>query len=204
VHWRGIEEEATNFAFFPVAQHPDGRGRFSVVARTESDAASVLPDIRETIERLEGNLSLEVLSTMEEEVGQVLMPQRVGSVLLSGFAALALLLSGVGVFGLVSYTVREQRRAIGVRMAVGASRGDVVREVASGMVTPLLVGLALGLIGGMVVDDAAARFLYGVAPGDPLTYGAIAAALFTAMVISTLVPARQAARVDAMRALRAE
>ena len=204
VHWRGIEEEATNFAFLPAAQHPNGRGRFTVLARTVNDAESVLPGVREAIERLEGNLSLEILSTMDQEVGQVLMPQRVGSVLLSGFGALALLLSAVGVFGLVSYTVREQRRAIGVRMAVGARRSDVVREVALGMVAPLVIGLTLGLMGGMLVDDAAARFLYGVAPGDPVTYGAIAGALFTAMVISTILPARQAAHIDAMRALRSE
>jgi ABC-type antimicrobial peptide transport system permease subunit len=132
------------------------------------------------------------------------MPQRVGSVLLSGFAALALVLAAVGIVGVVSYTIREQRRAIGVRMALGAGRDRIVRQVVRSMLSPIVIGLSAGLVGTLLLDDAVETFLYGVSPGDPVTYGAIAAGLAVVALLATLVPAREAARVDPMRVMRAE
>jgi predicted permease len=204
VHWRAVEEEATNFAYFPSAQHPDRLPYLTVLARTSADPGALLPLLRESAEGLERDLTFQRLSTMDDEIGQLLMPQRVGSVFLSGFAVLAVLLAGVGIFGLVSFTVREQRRAIGVRLAVGASRRKVVGEVMLAMAPPVVAGLALGLLGGFLLDDALGRFLYGVLPGDPLTYATIGVALLAAATVSTLLPARQAARVDPVRALRAD
>ena len=204
VHWRAISEEPTNFAFLPMAQHAESVRPLAIAVRTAGEPEPILPLIREAAEGLEPDLSFQLLSVMDTEIGQVLMPQRVGSVFLSGFGVLALVLATVGIFGLISYTVREQRRAIALRMALGAGRGKVIGEVAREVVLPAGAGLTLGLAASLVLDDALATFLYGVSPGDLATYSAAGGVLALAVLFSTLLPARQAARVDAMQVLRSE
>jgi predicted lysophospholipase L1 biosynthesis ABC-type transport system permease subunit len=204
VHWRALDDEPTNFAFLPMVQYAESVRPLAVAVRTAGDPESLLPLLREAAEGLEPDISFQVLSAMDTEIGQVVMPQRVGSVFLSGFGVLALVLATVGIFGLISYTVREQRRAIAVRMALGASRRRVIGEVAREVVLPAGAGLTLGLAASLVFDDALATFLYGVSPGDVASYAAAGSALALAVLFSTLLPARQAARVDAMQVLRSE
>jgi predicted permease len=204
VHWRGVEEEATNFVFLPFAQHPGRFDIMSMAVATEGDARSFLADLRTEAQRLDPELSFSLLTTLEDQVGDRLMPQRVGSVLLSGFAILALVLAAVGIVGVVSYTIREQRRAIGVRMALGAGRERIVAQVVRGMIPPVLLGLGAGFVGTLLLDDAAEAFLYGITPGDPPTYAAIGVGLAAVAILATLLPAREAARVDPMRVMRAE
>jgi predicted permease len=205
VQWSGLRDEPTNFVFFPHAQFAGAvNGTLTLVARTGGEASDLLPAVAEALRSIDAELSPQTLTTMEALVGDLLMPQRLGATLLSGFGLLAALLAALGIAGVVSYGVREQRRAIGVRLALGATSGQVVRGVARGMATPIGVGLAVGVVAAALLDDAVEGFLYGVVPGDPLTYVTIAALLATIAAAATLLPAREATRVDPLQALRSD
>jgi len=203
VHWSDLVEEPTNFVFLPMAQTPTAL-TLTLAARTDGDASRLLPAIRTEARTVEPDLSLDLLTTMEDALGDLLMPQRMGALLLSAFAILALVLAAVGIAGVVSYTVSRQRRSIGVRMALGARRDQVVRMVLGGMMGPLAIGLLAGLAAAAVLDDALERFLYGVSPGDAATYVAIAVGLAVVALAATLLPARAAARIDPVEVLNAE
>jgi predicted permease len=204
VHWDELIEEPTNYIFVPVAQSPERAGRLTLAARTDGDPGRLLEAIRGRVRTMEPRLSLDLATTMDGALGGLLMPQRMGALLLSAFALLALLLAAVGIAGVVSYTVGQQRRAIGVRMALGARRDQVLGLVLRGMATPLSIGLASGLAAAALVDNGLARFLYGVAPGDVPTYVGMAAGLAVVAVVATLLPARAATRIDPVEILNAE
>jgi len=205
VRWRELSEETTNFAFFALTPSTsEAASILSLAVGTEGDAESLLPQLRTEARALEPDLTLAESTTMDGAIGDLLMPQRVGAAFLSGFAVLALLLAAVGIAGVVSYTVGEQRRSIGVRMALGAGRGEVLRLVLWSMTVPVGVGLVAGIGAAVALDGAVERFLYGVAPGDPLTYGTIAVMLAAIAFVATLLPARAATRVDPLEVLRAE
>ena len=197
--------EPSNFVFVPHAQFTEvAAGPLTLAVRSTGDAPGVLGAVRDRAAGMDADLSPQLLTTMDDLIGDVLMPQRLGSVLLSGFSALALLLAAIGIAGVVSYGVREQRKAIGVRLALGAGRSQVIRMVVAGMVLPVTVGLAVGLSVASLLDDGAARFLYGVTPGDPLTYAAIVVVLPAVAVLAMLLPAREATRVDPLTVLKSE
>ncbi|MFV1988675.1 MAG: ADOP family duplicated permease, partial [Gemmatimonadota bacterium] len=195
--WRAIGEAATPFVFLPQAQSPElSEGFFTLVARTSGDAAALVPAVRERFRALEPELSLTTLRTMDDQVGATLMPQRMGTTLLSMLGALALLLAAVGVYGVVSYSVRRQARDIGIRIAVGASQSRILVDVVSDMVLPVGAGLGLGAVGAWLLADTAGAFLYGVSPTDPVTFATITVLLLGVATVATLVPARAATRVD--------
>jgi putative ABC transport system permease protein len=197
--------EPSNFVLVPHAQFTEVvAGTFTLAARTTGDTPGVLTSIREQGRSMEPDLSAQMSTTMDELVGELLMPQRLGSVLLSAFSSLSLVLAAIGIAGVVSYGVREQRRSIGVRLALGARRGQVIRMVVRGMVPPVAGGLAIGLAVARLLDDGLERFLYGVTPGDPLTYVAIVIGMPTVALLAMLVPAREATRVDPLKVLRSE
>jgi predicted permease len=205
VHWSELVEDATNFVFLPLAQTPSyAAGTVTLAARTDGDPGPLLAAVRARARTMEPDLSLDLVTTMDEALGDLLMPQRMGALLLSAFALLALALAAVGIAGVVSYTVGQQRRAIGVRMALGARRDQVVRMVLRGMLAPLAVGLLAGLAAAVALDGALERFLYGVAPGDMTTYIAIALGLTFVALAATLLPARAAARIDPVEILSVE
>jgi ABC-type antimicrobial peptide transport system permease subunit len=124
--------------------------------------------------------------------------------LLGAMAALALLLAGVGVYGLLSYTVLGRRREFGIRMALGASRADVVSSVLQGGVLIALTGLAVGGVAGLGFGRLASSLLYSVEPRDAMTYAAAAAVLLVSTIAACCVPALRASRVDPAQALRHE
>jgi putative ABC transport system permease protein len=197
--------EPSNFVLVPHAQFTEvAVGALTLAARTTGNTPGVLASLREEARGLEPDLSPELQTTMDALLGDVLMPQRLGSALLSAFGALAVLLAALGIAGVVSYGVREQRKAIGVRRALGAGSLQVARTVLAGMALPVAVGLGMGLAAARLLDDGVARFLYGVAPGDAFTYLAILVALPAVAVLAMLLPAREATRVDPLEALRSE
>jgi predicted permease len=197
--------DPSNFVFVPHAQFTEvAAGFLTLAARVNGDARAVLSTLREQARALEQDLSSQLLTTMDDLVGDVLMPQRLGSTLLSAFSLLALVLASVGIAGVVSYGVREQRRSIGVRIALGARRGQVLRLVVAGMAWPVVIGLLVGLGTAGLLDDSVERFLYGVTPGDVVTYAAISLSVPLVALGATLVPAREATRVDPLEALRSE
>jgi putative ABC transport system permease protein len=205
VRWSALRGETTNFVFLPHAQFAEiVSGPLTLAVRTRGSAIEALSGVGAQARSMEPDFSPALSTTMEDLVGDVLMPQRLGSTLLSAFSALALLLASIGIAGVVSYGVREQRRAIGLRLALGARRSQVLRMVAMGMALPVAGGLALGLALASLMDDGVERFLYGVTPGDPLTYVLIVVGLSAVAALAVLIPAREATRVDPLEALRSD
>jgi ABC-type antimicrobial peptide transport system permease subunit len=124
--------------------------------------------------------------------------------LLAGFAALAVILASVGIYGVLSYIVGQRTREIGVRMALGARGGDVLRMVLGSGLRLTLLGVILGAAGAAIAAQALGRLLYGITPTDPVTFGGVAVLLTGIATVACYLPARRATRVDPMVALRAE
>ncbi|MGH7562941.1 MAG: FtsX-like permease family protein [Gemmatimonadota bacterium] len=177
----------------------------SLAVRTRSsDPARAIPAIRDAIQRLDPTLAHFEIATMEEVVDLSFWDRRLYGWMFSGFAAVALLLAAVGVYGVMAYTVARRTHEIGIRMALGAEARHVIRRVIGQGLCPVLPGFGLGLGLAFGVTRVLAGFLYGVAPTDPLTFGGIALFLAAVALLACYIPARRATRVDPLAALRAE
>jgi putative ABC transport system permease protein len=144
------------------------------------------------------------ISTMDERLAASVAPRRFNLVLLASFALLAMLLAGVGIYGVVSYSVSQRTHEVGIRMALGAQRRDVLKLiVAQGMVL-LLMGIGVGLIGAFLLTRFLAALLYGVRPTDSATFAAVSLLLAAVAIVACCIPARRATRVDPVVALRYE
>jgi ABC-type antimicrobial peptide transport system permease subunit len=128
--------------------------------------------------------------------------QHFNMLLLSIFAGIALVLAAIGIYGLMSYTVEQQTQELGIRMALGAAKNDILRLVVHQGMTPALVGVVAGLAAAFGLTKVLASLLYGVKASDPLTFGIVAGILILVALVSTCIPAGRAARVDPARALR--
>ena len=141
---------------------------------------------------------------MRELVGNALAPYRFALILIAIFAGVAVLLATVGLYGVISYSVSQRTREIGIRIAFGAARPTIMRLVLRQGLVLTGVGVILGVIGAVGLTRVISNMLVGVAPTDPLTFSAVAVALFAVGVAGSYVPARRALRVDPMEALRSE
>jgi ABC-type antimicrobial peptide transport system permease subunit len=141
---------------------------------------------------------------MDEVVGEQAEGQQFLSLLVGSFAALAALLAAIGIYGVLSYAVRQRTREIGIRMSLGASRGRVLGEVLREGMQLAVLGLAVGIAGAFAAGRVLARLLSEVKPGDPLIFAATAGLLAMVALIACYLPARRAARLDPMAALRYE
>jgi predicted permease len=203
--WAAVGEEPTPFVFLPLAQRPSFSTSFlTLVARGSGDPRGLSPSIRDQFLVLDPDLSLTELRPLSEQVGDALMPQRMGTVLLSMLGGLALLLAAVGIYGVVSYSVRRRARDIGIRIAVGASAAAIRRTVVLEMAIPVLAGLVGGAAVALGLSRTIETFMFGVSPNDPLTFVAITALLVVVALVATLIPARWASRLDPMRVLTVE
>jgi ABC-type antimicrobial peptide transport system permease subunit len=140
--------------------------------------------------------------TLDETVSASLAVRRFSMQMIALFAVTALLLAALGIYGVISYVVSERTHEIGVRLALGAGRADVMRMVVRQGMSLAISGTVVGLGGALVVARALAGLLYGVRPADPLTFGAVTVVLITVALIACYVPARRAIRVDPVIALR--
>ncbi|MCA1619681.1 MAG: ABC transporter permease [Acidobacteria bacterium] len=189
--------------YVPFEQAPSAVSEVVVRARGE-DAAGLSASVRAALKGVDPNLLIWETRTMDELVGRWTAPRRFNVALLGLFAALALLLAAVGVYGVMSYTVTQRTHEIGIRMALGARARDVLAMVVRQGMVLTLAGLGLGLVGALALTRLMSGLLYGVSPTDPLVFAAVSLLLAAVALVSCLIPALRATKVDPMVALRYE
>ena len=174
----------------------------TLAVRASGDPTQIVAAIRGQIRAEDKEMPIFNLQIMERLVDKSVAPRRFNMLLLGVFALVGLALAGVGLYGLMSYTVTQRTREIGVRMAMGARRADVLRLVVGEGMKPALIGALLGLGGALALTRLMKTLLFGVSSTDPLTFIVIAALLLGVALLACWIPARQATKVDPMVALR--
>jgi predicted permease len=198
-HW-GLARPVNPEMYVPIGQYPASAMTF--VLATERDPASLGAAMREVLRRVDPNLPLSTMRTMSDVAAQSVASHRAVMVLLASFAAMALLLAAAGIYGVMAHLVGLRTAEIGVRLALGADRGSVLRAILADGARQAAVGLAIGLAAAAALVRLARGLLYGIQPGDPLTFGAVAVVMLAAALLACLVPALRAMRVDPVTALR--
>jgi putative ABC transport system permease protein len=172
--------------------------------KTAADPAQATAIVRQQVRALDPNLPISTVLTMEEVVARSVAERRLHMLLLGTFAAIAVILAVVGTYGVLAYQITERTREFGVRMALGAKAGDIVRMVVRQGMMPALAGVVIGLAGATLMTRLLASLLFETEPLDPATFAATAAFVLCAALIACCVPARRATQVDPSTALRAE
>jgi putative ABC transport system permease protein len=170
--------------------------------RATANPLAIAADVQRVIASLDQSLAPGNVQTLERMLSSSLSPQRVTAAMLCVFAAIALLLAVIGIYGVMSYSVNQRTHEIGIRMALGAQRADVVRRVLRQGLLLAGLGIAIGTFGSFGMARGMATLLHEVSPTDPLTFVAVALALATVAVLGSWLPARRAAAVDPVVALR--
>jgi putative ABC transport system permease protein len=198
----GLSAAAIPESYVPFAQLPFAP--MSVVVRTAIPSASIAPTLTSQVQALDSALPLLNVKTLDEYVDDSITSTRFEAVLLGIFGVLAFLLTVVGLYGVISYTVAQRTREMGVRLALGADRWAIIGMVVKNGAVLAGAGVLVGLAGAFLLTQLVASLLYGVGPRDPLTFVCVPIALIAVAVVASYVPARRAARVDPMAALRCE
>jgi putative ABC transport system permease protein len=204
----GLDAEPRPEVFLPhdqlrLSQGSTGRST-NIVLRTDLPPLRLLPAAREAVAELDPRLPLVEPRTMHQVLGRSVARPRMMADLLGGFGLIALLLASVGVYGVMAYTVSLRTREIGIRMALGARAGQVLRLVLAQSLRPVILGVSVGVVAALAGTRLLASQLFGISPADPVSYAAVALLLGGAAALACWIPARRAARVDPARALRIE
>jgi putative ABC transport system permease protein len=176
----------------------------SLAVRTKSDPHNAIASVTEAIHQIGPDIPVTDVLSMDDLIAQSMSPQRFNMLLLAAFAGLALLLAAIGIYGVLSYSVRRRVREIGIRMALGASQSDILRLVVGDGMKPILMGVALGLTAAVALSRFVASLVFGVPPTDPLTFTAVALLLVVVGIVANSLPAYRATRVEPVRTLREE
>jgi len=195
--------------FYPFMQLPPNMmplvaANVAVVLRTTGEPAATVEPVRRTIHQLDPREVIYAVETMDEIVSNSFAARRLSMILLAVFSGLALFLSCLGIYGVVSYAVTQQTREIGVRLALGAQQRDVMRLILGQGAKLSLIGVGIGVAAALLLTRLMATLLFGVSGTDPLTFGAVALILFSVAMLACYIPARRAMRVDPMVALHHE
>ena len=199
----GPNVEGREQAYFPLTQLSFARTMYLAV-RTSLEPASVTSAIRQQVFAVDKNMPIYEVSTMDQLLSNSVDQPRLNLTLLVAFAAIALVLAAVGIYGVMAYSVTQRTHEIGIRMAMGAQSEDVLRQVLTEGARLAAMGLALGLVGSLAATRLIATMLFGVKPTDPLTFTAVAVILASVSLAACYIPARRATRVDPLVALRYE
>jgi predicted permease len=186
----------------PLRQLPGSPPGLGVVVRAEGATPALWAELRRVAQSQNSGNIISRTQTMNEVIAGKLAPQRFSMILLDAFAAVALLLASVGLYGVISYLVGQRTQEIGVRLALGAQRRDVARLVLSQGMKMALSGVALGLLAALGLTRLLAEMLYGVSPNDPATFAVITLLLVMVALLACYLPARRATKVDPLIALR--
>jgi putative ABC transport system permease protein len=202
VKFRSLNEDTRPHIYRPMPQWMS-RGA-ALVIRTSNDSAALIPAVRREIARLDAELPLFKVSTVEEAMAQTLGTKRLTNLLLTGFAALALLLALLGIYGVMSLNVGSRTNEFGIRLALGARGADLLRLVVGHGMRLTLVGVALGLGGAYGLTRLLETLLFGVKATDPLIFAGVALVLSVTALAACYIPARRATKIDPLTALRHE
>ena len=203
VRRKGLDIDVQPEMYVSYLQQPDRR--MNLVLRTEARDASLLTQAaRAEVKAFDPAQIIWRVQTLEQLLGTSVAPRKFNMLLLAIFASVALILAAIGLYGVMSYSVSWQTHEIGIRMALGANRGDVLGLVVRQGMKMALIGLALGLVGAFLVSRVLIGMLYGISPTDPLTFTGVSIVLLVVALLACLIPARRATRVDPIVALRAE
>ncbi len=174
----------------------------TLIVHATSDPASLAAAVRDKVREVDPNQPVDDVATMEERFSQAVAPQRFNALVLGIFAGVALILAGVGVYGVMAYSVTRRIQEIGIRIALGAQQQDVLKLVLRHGVLLVASGIGLGVAGALGLTRSLSSLLYGIKPTDPLTFVAVALVLISVALMASYIPARRATKVDPMVALR--
>ncbi len=200
--YQTMGEDPPPFVYFPLEQ--DYRPTLTLVARTQGDAGAAVRAVRASLLASDPDLPIFGAQTLGEHLALTLLPQRVAAIVLGSFGGVALLLATMGVYGIVAFSVSQRVREIGVRVALGAAGGDVIRLMVINGIRPVAIGVGVGFLAALAATRLLRSFLTGVSPTDPVTFAAVILAFLSVALCAALLPARRAARIDPLIALRAE
>jgi predicted permease len=190
------------YFFLPLAQYY--RGRVTFLVRSKENPDSLAPAIRREVKSLDASLPIFGVRTMPQFLNRIVSIYDMGASLVGTFGVTALLLAAVGIYGVLHFAVTRRAREIGIRMALGAARGDVIRLVLGRSMAFVCAGLAIGIVGAMAAGRLTGTLLAGVGPADPLTFVAVALIFALVALAASAIPARRASLVDPMVAVRYE
>ncbi|HSQ20575.1 MAG TPA: FtsX-like permease family protein, partial [Blastocatellia bacterium] len=199
---RSLLEEMPFLVYLPELQEYDGRA--TLVARTAGDPSRLIPAVRGAVTELDRDVPVYAVKTMSEQIESTLWQQRMAARLIGMFGLLALLLAAIGIYGVIAHSVAQRTREIGIRIALGAGAGDVMRLILRLGFCLALTGVIVGVGAALALTRLMSSILYCVSPTDPLTFAFSSVVLAGVAVGACLVPARRATRVDPITALRCE
>jgi putative ABC transport system permease protein len=200
---KGLDADTQPEVYVSYLQRPDRR--LNVLLKTDlRDAGQLIQPARAAVKAFDPDQIIWRTQTLDQLLSTSVAPRRFNMFLLGIFAAVALVLAAVGLYGVMSYSVSWRTHEIGIRMALGAKRANVLRLVVRQGMTMALIGLAIGLVGAFSLSRVLKSLLYGVSSTDPLTFAIVSVVLLAVALLACLLPARRATRVDPLVALRTE
>ena len=200
--YRKLREDPLPFIYIPLAQ--EYQQGMTLLVRTASEPLAIVPAVRAEIKSLNKYLPVFSVKTMTEHIGTALAAERMMAVLLGVFGFTAMLLAAIGIYGVIAYGVTQRTREIGIRIALGAQAGDVLKLIVGHGLKLTLIGILVGLVGSFALTRVISSLLYGVSATDPVTFAVISLSLTTVALLASYIPARRATKVDPMVALRYE
>jgi predicted permease len=204
----GLDQDVAPEFYLPMAQAPAEAWswvqRTMMIAVRAPQASTMVAGVRQAVRAVDPAVPVYAVATMEERIARSLAQSRFNTRLLTVLGIVGLGLAAIGIYGVIGYFVARQTRELGIRIALGASSGEIRRLVLGQALTPAVLGVAVGVAGGLGLTRVLESQLKGVAPTDPLTFGAVAATLLGVALLATLGPARRATRVDPTTAMREE
>ena len=199
-----LDEALEPFVYFAITQEAKLGYHAELLVRSSGDPARLALAIRTAVREFDPLLPVPTVTTLGAATSAELFPQRVGAIVTAVLGVVGLLLAGVGLYGIVAYSVGQRRHEIGVRLALGANRGDVLRLVVGQGMRPVVAGMAIGLVLAVAATRLVMSYLFGVSPLDAVAYVAGATMLTAVALTASYLPARHAAATDLMQALRGE
>jgi putative ABC transport system permease protein len=202
VRQMGLDTPAEPTVYWP---HPELiMSGMTILVRTVNDPLTLVSAVRNELQQMDPEQPMAAIATMDQLLAGSLSRSRFTMLVLGVFAALALVLASVGIYGVIAYSVTQRTQEFGIRLALGASRRDVLRLVLGQGARLALLGISLGVIAALIITRLMATLLYGISASDPVTFTAVALLLAVVALAACYIPARRATRVDPIVALRYE